>query len=216
MTNSPQPFTSGSVHSAGPPVIGSCVQCGTALPWPAAFCPACGTPRQVAASSPAASMPGLQPPTVKPRRRNIGLIVALVVLVVSIIGSGIALVLSQPDEDPAAAALRADAGDALAELVSLDEDLNEGLRFVEYSVLVNRIDKKFSDLDDRTPARLDDHPGMVAMNKALVEYQAALSAWSDNIDCTSCDEDEVEPTLKSHWSRASDRVGEARSALESR
>lgn len=215
MTNSPQPFTSGSVPPAGPPVIGSCVYCGTALPLPAAFCPACGTPRQFGAS-PAASMPGVQPPTATPPRRNIGLIVALVVLVTSIVGSGIALALSQPDKDPAIAALRSNAGDALAELVSLDEDLSDTVEFVEYSVLVNRIDEKLSDLDDRTPARLDDHPGMVAMSKALVEYRDALSAWSDNIDCTYCDADEVDPTLHSHWSRASDRVDEARGALEAR
>jgi hypothetical protein len=214
MNSSHETLTPDSIASAGPPVTGSCLRCGTALPLSAQFCPACGTARQVAAR-PGTSTSGLQPPDAARPRRNLGLIIALVVLVVSIVGSGLALVLSQPEADPAVAALRSNAGDALDEFVSLDEELNSsGVKYLEYSVLVDRVDEKLSDLDARTPSRLDRHPGMVAMNDALVEYRDALSAWSDNIDCTYCDPDDVDSTLDSHWSMASDRIDDARSALD--
>jgi hypothetical protein len=98
--------------------------------------------------------------------------------------------------------------------VSLDEEINGGLTFIEYSALVIRVDEELSNLDDMTPPRLDDHPAMVAMSDALAEYRDALSAWSDNIDCTYCDTDDVDSTLQSLWSTAAESIDEARRALE--
>jgi hypothetical protein len=213
MNSSHQTLTPGSKPSAGPPVTGSCPRCGAALPVSGQFCAACGTPRQAGAPA-GTSTTGLQPPNPARPRRNVGLIIALAVLVVSIIGSGIALVVSEPEDDPAVAVLRSNAGDALDEFVSLDDELNDGMKYLEYSVLVDRVEEKLSALDAITPSRLDDHPGMVAMSDALAEYQEALSAWSDNIDCTYCDEDDVDSTLDSHWSSASDRIDDARRALD--
>lgn len=157
-------------------------------------------------------------PPVAPRRRSTAVVVAFVLLVLTVVGSATALVasgvLDEVRTDPEVVAYREDARTALREFQTLDDELDDGLRYIEYEILVQRAKDALDDLQVRMPARFSGDASYPALSRALDSYQAAEEAWRANIDCTFCDQDEVEPTLQHHWSDASIEVGKAGSALE--
>jgi hypothetical protein len=64
------------------------------------------------------------------------------------------------------------------------------------------------------PATLSGDDTFVALSLALDAFEAAEEAWSDNIDCTFCESEDVEPTLQGHWTDAALEIEKAASALD--
>jgi hypothetical protein len=155
---------------------------------------------------------------IAPAPTSPALVLAIVLLVLSVIGSGVALLatgtLGGGETDLELIAYREDARTALREFQSLDEELDDGLKYFEYEILTERVEDALDDLEVAMPTRLHGDVSYLALSRALDEYQAAQEAWSENLDCTYCDTDDVEPTLQSHWTDASGELEKAAAALE--
>jgi type II secretory pathway pseudopilin PulG len=203
------------VGLAAPAAPAAPVASAPALP-PVAFAPASAP--ALLAPAPATTGPLPPPPAPRARRRPpASVAVALGVLVLCLVGSALALALSgalgPTAEERRLEQFRADARLALREFDALDQELDDGLRPVEYGVLVDRVGDAYGDLWAATPDELRGTPAVDGLADALREYRAARTAWDDALACTIlCDD--VDPTLQDHWSAATDRLDDVHDELE--
>jgi hypothetical protein len=105
-------------------------------------------------------------------------------------------------------------GPLLDELQELDSRLDVGLSYDEYTTHVGdaRViyDRVVDEVDDTTCLTEVGLPAERAFN----QYVKASNKWGDCFEDLDCDPDAIEPTLQTHWDRASTLVESADRRLE--
>jgi hypothetical protein len=106
-------------------------------------------------------------------------------------------------------------GPLLAELHELDSRLDVGLNYDEYTDKVGDISVAY----DGAAADIGGAECLagvgVPAERALNQYVKASNVWGDCFEDINCDDDSIESTLQSHWTKASIAIDSADSGLES-
>lgn len=121
---------------------------------------------------------------------------------------------SVPAGSPTAARrCRAELGDFLDSIESLDNTLAVGLDYEQYLGSVNRVRASYS----RVAA---DRLGLVCLSRVAAPAEEALNIyidsaneWGDCLASSACDPASIEPKLQREWQRASNRLARARAGL---